>query len=294
VKKAGGPDDRSEPSLTVLGNVLEDLGFQFAWRRLQLDKFQWAVSTDADLPLLRPLGANQPFGPYLDSFNDRRDERRAAVSKFQQFNWRQLELTENPLVVWLCGTNKKRLENLQRMALGHLDPVYQDILARRSRGFLRRSSDEKDNEQVVRLIRSVSPKMPRAIALLIDFDWQGFQKQRLQLEQEFADAPAVLSMLATKYDQEKQLADEERCLRQLLRVQPSYVTYRRLAVLYAREKDMHRWQATLEEALKLPALGLEGAQIQMEIAEYHLRHNELAEARPFAEAAAGSYSAWGF
>ena len=31
----------------------------------------------------------------------------------------------------------------------------------------------------------------------------------------------------------------------------------------------------------------------MEIAEYHLRHNRLAEARPFAEGAAASYAAWG-
>ncbi|HEX4071650.1 MAG TPA: hypothetical protein VHX68_10780, partial [Planctomycetaceae bacterium] len=293
VKQAGGPDDRGEPSLTVLGNVLGNLGFQLAWRRLQLDKYQWAVSAAIDLPLLRPLGKDHPYGPYLDAFNDERAERRKAIPRFRQFDWSQLELTENPLVVWLCGTNKKRLADLHRIALAHLDPIYLDLMARRSYGFLRRSSDEKENEQVARLLRSVSPKMPRVTALLIDFDWKDFAKQRPQLEQDFADVPTVLSMLATKYDQEQQFPDEERCLRQLLRVQPSYTSYRRLALLFFHEKDSKRWQATLEEALKLPALGLAGAQIQMEIAEYHLRHNELAEARPFAEGAAASSSAWG-
>ncbi len=293
VKQAGGPDDRGEPSLTVLGNVLGDLGFQFAWRRLQLDKYLWAVSTDIDLPLLRPLGKDHPYGPYLDTYNDERAERRTAIPKFRQFDWSQLELTENPLVAWLCGTNKKRLANLHRIALAHLDPVYLDLMVRRSYGFLRRSSDDKANEQVAHLLRSVSPKMPRVIALLIDFDWTDFAKQRLQLEHDFADVPTVLSMLAAKYDQEKQFPDEERCLRQLLRVQPSYASYRRLALLYFHETDLKHWQATLEEALKLPALGLQGAQIQMEIAEYHLRHNRLAEARPFAEGAAASYAAWG-
>jgi tetratricopeptide (TPR) repeat protein len=284
-------DDRREPSLTVLGNLVDDLGFQLAWRRLDLDKFIWGVSTDEDLSLLSPLSQYHPYGPYLDTFSDRRDERRAAIAKYRQFNWSQLQLTENPLAVAICGTNKKRLANLHRIALSHLDPVYLDLMARRSYGFLQRSSDEKENEQVALLLRSVSPKMPRVIALLIDFDWKGFEKRRIELEKDFADVPNVLLMLAAKYDEQKQFVDEERCLRQVIRVQPSHPNYERLAFLFARQKDMKRWQATLEEAIKLPSLGLESSNIQVDIAEYHLRHNELAEARPFAESAAVSYSA---
>jgi hypothetical protein len=283
-------DDRREPSLTVLGNLVDDLGFQLVWRWLQLDKFIWGVSTDEDLPLLAPLARHNPYGPYLGTFSDQRDERLAAMAKYRQSNWNQLELKENPFAAAICGINKKRLANLRRIALNHLDPIYLDLMARRSLGFLRRSSDEKENEQVARLLRSVSPKMPRVIALLIDFDWKDFEKRRLEIERDFADVPNVLLMLATKYDEQKQFADEERCLRQVVRVQPSYSNYWRLAALFARQKDRKRWQATLEESLKLPSLGLESSNIQVEIAEYHLRHNELALARPFAEAAAVSYS----
>jgi tetratricopeptide (TPR) repeat protein len=283
-------DERREPSLTVLGNLVDDLGFQLVWRWLQLEKFIWGVSTEEDLPLLAPLAQHNPYGPYLGTFSDQRDERLAAMAKYRQSNWNQLEFTENAFAVAVCGTNKKRLANLHRIAMNHLDPVYLDLMARRSFGFLRRSSDEKENEQVARLLRSVSPKMPRVIALLIDFDWKDFEKRRLEIEKDFADVPNVLLMLAAKYDEQKQFADEERCLRQVLRVQPSYWNYERLAALFARQKDMKRWQATLEESLKLPSLGLESSNIQVEIAEYHLRHNELAAARPFAEAAAVSYS----
>ncbi len=239
----------------------------------------WASRPKRIFRCCAPLAKHNPYGPYLGTFSDQRDERHAAMAKYRQSNWNQLELKENPFAAAICGPNTKRLANLHRIALDHLDPVYPDLMARRASGFLRRSSDEKENEQVARLLRSVSPKMPRVIALLIDFDWKDFEKRRLEIERDFADVPNVLLMLAAKYDEQKQFADEERCLRQVLRVQPSYCELRRLAALFAHQKDMKRWQATLEESLKLPSLGLESSNIQVEIAEYHLRHNELAEAR---------------
>jgi len=293
LKEAGRADhDWAEPSLTVLGNLLDDIGFQLAWRQLDNDKRILAVSTADDLPLLRPLGAHHPFGPFLDSFSGRLDERRTVVDKFRRINWSELEFTENPLIIWLCGTNKKRLERLRRVALSHTDPIFDDVLIRRRLGFLNRSEDDAKNAQTAALLRSVAPKSPAIVALLIDIDWKGTERQAKQLEKDFAEQPIVLSALAQKHLQLRQYRDAERCLRQVVHLQPTHASYRSLASVFDQEKDWKRWQQTLEASLKLPSLGLEGARVQADIAEFHLRRNEADEALPFAEAAAQSYSAW--
>jgi len=55
---------------------------------------------------------------------------------------------------------------------------------------------------------------------------------------------------------------------------------------------MEHWKETLVKSLDLPSNGLEQAQIQNQIAQYHMGRKEWREALPFADAAAVSYSGW--
>ena len=55
---------------------------------------------------------------------------------------------------------------------------------------------------------------------------------------------------------------------------------------------MSQWQATLEDSLRLPDLGLESTTVQNMLANYYLDRREWQKALPYAEAAAQSGAGW--
>ena len=102
----------------------------------------------------------------------------------------------------------------------------------------------------------------------------------------------MLSELANRHLEMKRFDDAERCLNVLLRIDPRFDAYWRLATIYKVKGDLTRWKAMLEKSLDLPTGGLEHAQVLVALAEYHMQRNELDPALRYAKAAAQSYSAW--
>jgi len=138
----------------------------------------------------------------------------------------------------------------------------------------------------------VSNKLPIVVALTIQRDWAHTEHEADRLEREYADDPLVLNALANRYYGLKRYQDAERCARRLVAVRKGNPSYRLLANVYKALGDDTRWRQTLEQALDLPSLGLDHAQIQNEIAVYLIGQHRVKEAVVYADQAAQSYSGW--
>jgi tetratricopeptide (TPR) repeat protein len=100
--------------------------------------------------------------------------------------------------------------------------------------------------------------------------------------------------LGKKYTELKRWSDAERCLRKYVAVSTDHDGYEALAAVYEKQNQMDLWLATLKEFLaRGQDYGLERAMVDQQIADYYMAKGDYKSALPYADAAAGTASAWG-
>lgn len=105
--------------------------------------------------------------------------------------------------------------------------------------------------------------------------------------------PTAFRILAYRYNarQDKQAAI--RCYERSLASLPTYATARDLASLYLELGDREKWEQTLLDFLKSESLGLEHAMAHQQLANGMCSWGDWQKARPHAEQAGETWSAWG-
>ena len=264
---------------------------QFVVARGQM---QFALSMGVDSTDLRsafrPWVKNHPYGAWIDSYDPRPVARTGPYNLLLRVEPSELELTESAMVAWVNQDDAKRWADSKRLLVNHSDPVYRDFILRYRAGLLGGPDGDKQNGATAELLRSVSPWTSTFIAMLIHVDGVSMDKEAAQLERDYAADPIVLSELANRHLEMKRFDDAERCLNVLLRIDPRFDAYWRLATIFKTKGDMPRWKETLEKSLELSSGGLDHAQVLVALAEYHMQQNELDPALRYAKAAAQSYS----
>ena len=285
--------DTLEPSLAVLGNLIEEIQFRQVERRLELENTIWAIPTEPTLSMYRPLCAHHRYAAFLETYSDDRtkvDQTYKAILAalvptelvaldFRILNWLRLRNME-PGTTWL------------RIEMAHADPVWDDEMYGIDQGIPGEIDERHRNKPYMDMMWATTSRIPAAVAIQVFRNWNRARTFMGTVEDDYGDDPILMASLSTRYYRLKQWDNSERCTKKWIANAPDYASYSRLAAIYQEKGDMEHWKETLVKSLDLPSNGLEQAQIQNQIAQYHMGRKEWREALPFADAAAVSYSGW--
>jgi tetratricopeptide (TPR) repeat protein len=288
--------DKTEPSLAVLGQTVEEVQFLQVLRRLSLERFVWAVPTEETIAVFRPLCERHPYGAFVDVFSKSNVEViKGVVTLIPKILPAELTVVHGELFTMVRGSEmlqnygRPQIDRWMQVIYCHGDPVLRDELLGIEQGA---ASNARYNGSYMAMLAATSKTFPAAVATQIRRNWKETEPRAEFLERTYADDPVVQSALRDRYLQLKKYEDAERCGKQKLSIAPDFVSYRRLAEVYKANKQMALWKATLEKSLELPDLGLEGTTVQTMLALYHMDRWEWETALPYAKAAAESGAGW--
>ena len=285
--KAGAPEaDQGEPCWGAVGRMIRETRFEHVFRRLYFMKVLWSVPVDDFWNEVREEIAGHRYSGYLESMTGARDAR----AKFQQFAERldltDIETTETEMNRGLWSLGRPRDRVAWTIATAH-----EDETAEMARTLW--NLDEPNKLGMAREILKISPFHAHARAVLITKDWQNVKDQVARWEKESGVSPAVLAALGWHYSQDKQYIDAERVLSRYVVLSPDRWAYRALADNFRLQGKIDRWQATLDNFLtKVEDLGLDHAQVRVEIANYYMGLGQWDKAKPYAEDAAATWAEW--
>lgn len=293
LKAAGRADeDTDEFSWAILGQLLEEMTFQHAQRRLQLEFRILGVPTDESLAVLRPVVRHHPWAWFLQSYSHQRQPLADAwrIGR-ERFDMNELDLSvDNELSRVPNEFQDKSFSNSASLPRTRLvDDTHHDaiVLGRQ----FRRLSEE------IGLLQLISPHSPVLAADLIRAEW--LQQAPDKRARALADAeqhkhePMVLAAAAEWLQTHGHEADAIDVMRRQQEVFPDFDTTFRMAALLQKQGKTEQWLKTLEESLDLPSPGLQPYRVREMLARHYMTLKDFDKALPYAEAAAECYSQWG-
>jgi tetratricopeptide (TPR) repeat protein len=291
--KAGQPDaDAGEPSWGVLSHLIRETRFIQVYRRLHFMSVIWGVP--AEIPQYwaesHRLVADHPYRPYLESFVVGPNElEKIYAGLIQKLDLEDLEINQARLTAAISRSSKlPKAQNAWHFAWVHRDEIARDCAQALNHSF------DKFKAQEARSLLEVNPHSPFARATLVEHDWDKVKDQVGEWEKEAGDSsPALLAALARRYSQLKKFDEAERALRAYIKISPDHWGYHLLADNYKARNDLKHWQATLDEFLdRGEDLGLDHAQVGVELAEHFMAQKQWDKAWPYAEDAAETWAQW--
>ncbi|MCA9092886.1 MAG: hypothetical protein KDA68_05335 [Planctomycetaceae bacterium] len=283
--------DRLQPSLTSIGNLIDEINFRHVIRRLE---FEWKilnVPTERTIHLMAPLVRKHRYGSFINYFSSSPDDvTRGIDTAIANLSTCEMGFVEFPMFYWIQKVEPDKSKALHFACYRHTDPTYSQIMLGIKCGVVGSIQESEKNQPKIRSFWTVTNKMPPMIATQIYRNWKDAEPLAAEGQKIYADDPIVMTALMYRYNLIGKYQDARYCAEQVIRITPNHAAYRILANSYLKTGNDELWKQTLERALKLPDIGLETASIECEIAKYHMKRKEFDQALPYAESAAGTYS----
>ena len=228
-----------------------------------------------------------PFGAYLQLLHWERADRERFVAAVCQNKPVGIELSGVWLGFELQSFDRSKGQEFTNYGFGNCDETAFELTQKMTWT----NQDESLDGRAWRLI-AVSPHSPIAQARLVARAFDKIRDRADDWEKAAARHPYLALGFARHY-----AADDpdraEKLLRGAIALSADVEAYLQLAAIYEKRGDQKRWLATLKDFLKQPTFGLEHTQVRVKIADHFIEKGEWAEALPYAEGAAESYSASG-
>ncbi|HEX4069726.1 MAG TPA: hypothetical protein VHX68_01100, partial [Planctomycetaceae bacterium] len=225
--------DTLEPSLDVLGNLIEEIQFLQVIRRLDLERNIWGVQTEQTLSTYRPLCAHHRYAAFLDSYSTDT----ADVNKTYQALAAKFEPSELVMLDWSI-LNWCRLRSLEPgttwlgIAWAHADPVWSDEFYGLDQGLAGQPDERHANKPHMDMMWDTSSRIPAAVAIQVFRNWNRARTFMGTVENDYGNDPILMASLATRYYKLKQWDNAERCAKKRIETSPDYGAYRTLAAIY--------------------------------------------------------------
>jgi tetratricopeptide (TPR) repeat protein len=282
--KAGAPGtDAGEPSWAVLGHMLRETRFVQVFRRLHFMK----VPVDAYWNEVHLDVAGHRYRPYLETLALAPHDTAESFPLFAgKLDLTEIETTESPMntAVWFLPSERAKAP--WNIAKAHQDGTAEIAISLAD-------AQDQDKLPIARDLLQASPYHPYARNVLIARDWEHVKDQVATWRKEAGDSPALLAALGTHYSATKEYDDAQRALARYIELSPDLWAYRLLAANFKDQSNTQRWQETLDAFLNtVEDLGLDHAQVRVEIADYYMGLKDWDKARPYAEAAAQTWAEW--
>ncbi|OJW20493.1 MAG: hypothetical protein BGO49_04600 [Planctomycetales bacterium 71-10] len=282
--EAGGADP-GEPSWGVLARTARDFRFLYTLRRVIFMYAMWGVPVDEYWAEVRGLVAGHRYVSVLEDIVDRRDGAAALQAFAADADWSDLEVSQIQMIDRLRRLQAPRAEDLWGFAVGHGSVSARDLA-------LAVASRIDPSANALALI-DLCPDDDFAAACLVGYDWE-IAKGRLEgWNKRFAGSSVFLQALGLHHMDAKNYDEAIPLLERSLKIEPESDVYRNLAACRLEKGDEAGWKAALDSYLEdAEPIGLDHAQIQVQIAERLLSQGKAAEAKPYADAAAETWAGW--
>lgn len=142
-------------------------------------------------------------------------------------------------------------------------------------------------------LHRASPDAPLYMAKMIELDWPTAEPQVPKWQETWGDHPTLAGALGKQYAKLKRWGDSEKYLRLYMTKAPDTWACEMLAQAILRQGREDEWLATLKEGLTQPDYALDHASLNWTIASHYVDRRQFEKAKPYADAAAGSYAAFG-
>jgi len=287
-------NDSTELSWVALGREIQETSFALIRRKADLIALKWGVDASDYVASVQPLISDHRFKGIIDAYGVWHEPSRdGKVDAMTRVRWEDLTLSELPAYQLENTLQSRGPGSANRM----LNSFYLDMDTSSfdSEAWLALYKGGLKGDFLDKLIgdlKSASPESPWIACSEILNHWDPAKAKAW--EQSQGGYPSIQLALGKKYTELGQWDDAVRCMRRYLRVSPDFGGYQSLAHVYKAQGRDDLWLGTLKEFLtKTDAIGLEHAQVQVEVADYYVAHRQYKEALPFADAAAGTGAAWG-
>ncbi len=234
-------EDRDEPSLSVLGRMLEELLFTQTARRGWFLRYSLGVSMDEYVDRAIPLVADHPYRAYIESFRHHIWNERARVNEIMN-DVHIVDANHYMDGLFSATWRVRNGSNLTGPRAGvcacfHTDGAAGEI--ERVLGIYHGwpKAIRPDYVRYARRLRQVSPFAPRAIATLIERDWDVAEPHAKEWEERFGHWPVVKKALARHYVEAKEFARAVPYLEWCIRHAPEQWVYEQLAEGYRAQGD---------------------------------------------------------
>jgi tetratricopeptide (TPR) repeat protein len=288
--KAGiAAQDVGEPSWGALAHLIRETRFVQVTRRVIFMKMTWAVPVDEYWADVQPFVAKHRYLPFLEIYVQPPQEIREAFVKFANtVDLSDLENHEPELCSAIERHESARGEkHIGGYAFAHGDAVARDL------GASVQTQDVNFKTAQAKVLLAVSPHSTLAQSILVYHRWDEVKDKADAWEQRAGDSPLLLDSLGSHFCQAKQYERGRLLLRRCLELSPQRSVFEEIAGSYKDQGDMEGWRKTLDEYLeKGEDLGLDHANIRVQIARYFMGQKRWKEAAPYAEAAASTWAGW--
>jgi tetratricopeptide (TPR) repeat protein len=277
-----------EPSLAVVGQMIQEIEFAEIVRRLQQQAERKSVSLDDAVATYQPIFAPHRDASFIGTIGRKGTAIREAIDKMARaIDPAALGYNEALAFQPLREHDEPRFAAWLSIASAHADPVFADeMLGLRLRvagGPARQELESRSME----MLWKTSSKLPTGIAARIAHDWRHAQPEAAAIEKEYADDFIVMTALTFAYLDHKQFQDAERCAKRRIELMPSGFTYGMLATVYKRQGDMAHWEQTLRESMDK---GFDRNKICTQLARYYMARRDWKQAAVYAEEAATNFA----
>ncbi len=222
------------------------------------------------------------------SFTESRQNGGRRLSAFaDHLDLTDIELTARPMYVELIALKHPAGEMARRLSFAHASILVRDLCER-----LRQTTEKKP--QFGRVLLTISPYSAYAMGILIQADWDRVQSEIPAWRAKVGDALGLIGALGKKYAELKQYDEAEKYLKRYVELSGDEWAYQELAACYEARGDRKDAKAALDGYLnKTESAGLKHAQVQVQMANKLMKQGRWEEAKPYAEAAAATWAAFG-
>lgn len=285
---SGTDTDQQEPSLSLFGQMLNEMQFTLCWNAVHYLERWLSVPLDSFIEEIRPIIKDHRYGLVILSRNLNGVEHQTLVNTFwRSFDRSRLDAHDVNVVYWLDYGRSRNYDSVLSICASRWDDVIPDLYTELT-GEKEISAEKALLEDMVKVSSQLVATKERQ--LIINADQLG--EEILLWEEEYPNDSSMQRAIGLIYLNRGEFESAERCLKRALAVEPSYRAYQDLAAVYFKQGDQEKWLNALEGALGQPETGLGHARTRKIIADHYLEMGEPKKALPYAEAAATSGAAF--
>ncbi|MFA5044015.1 MAG: tetratricopeptide repeat protein [Kiritimatiellia bacterium] len=282
-----GEKDSREPSVAMLGALIESASFVQIQRRFYFMADVWGLPSEEIktlMPAVKPYIASHPYRAFIESYalNPQRDK-----SVYTQSMAGLVVMDMKPAMAPIVKVRPPLDINAQS------DQIAGDLESRILKQASRKEPDNaRELQRDVAELELISPFSPVAVTARIKIDWDQSANRVAAWEACASEQPDIARALALKYRELERYREAERFLHFWADQTRDYSAYYALANNFSRQGQTNEWLATMEDALKnVRDTGLDHADIRIKIALYYMRLGQWLKAVPYAETAAKTWAA---
>lgn len=287
--------DSGEPSWGVLGGLLQEAAFMAIERRAYFEVKQLAVDVGPFIQDAEPLFASHPQAAFIRSYAlplAAGAARQALLSALSfpdaQIKSVRLWRTLAQAGIYAGGNNANGPDaDWSTLVMANSDGNSIDAQYELDAG------NPSIQEHAAAKLRKICPAHPALVAEEIEKNWGKIAPRLAELEPGWGDHPTILAALAQRHIELGDTDKARQYLERYLEQTPDYWAFEALAKIYLDHNDEAGWLKTLRRAIEAPDYGLSRASYCAEIANHYMDKKDFAGAKPYADAAAGSYSSFG-